>query len=211
MGPATWALDASRTETAFSIAGRHEEDQDMDLKQLRIIHYPDSRLHKRCKPVETIDGAVTSLAERMFELMAEVRGLGLAAPQVGLNMRMFITNHTGRPEDRLVYVNPEIIEMRGQVEHDEGCLSVPEVYVPLKRAHWCKLRAFDLDGQGFELEAEELLARALQHEMDHLNGVLIVDRMSPTSKIANRRLLKKLEDAYNKGAKGSPVTGRVGV
>lgn len=179
----------------------------MDLKRLHIIHYPDPRLRKHSQPVGSSDGNLAGLVKRMFELMYEVRGLGLAAPQVGLNMRLFVTNHTGRPEDELVYVNPEIVETRGQIEHDEGCLSVPEVYVPLKRAQWVKLRALGIDGQAFEIECEDLLARALQHEVDHLNGVLITDRMSPTSRIANRKLLKKLDDAYNRGSKDGSVPG----
>ncbi len=180
----------------------------MDLTRLRIIYYPDPRLRKRSTPVETIDQDLADLTRRMFELMYEVRGLGLAAVQAGVNRRLFITNHVGQPDGERVYVNPEIIEMEGVVELDEGCLSVPELFVPTKRALKCKLRAVGLDGQPFEEEATELLARAWQHEMDHLNGVLICDRMTPASRIANRRLLKDLERKYKRS---QAAGGRVGV
>ncbi len=178
----------------------------MDLARLRIIHYPDPRLRKPSAPIETIDRGTVELAGRMFELMYEARGLGLAAVQVGLNLRLFVANHTGRPDGERVYINPEIIEMIGSVQYDEGCLSIPELVVPLKRASWCKIRALGLDGEPFEDEARELQARAWQHEMDHLNGVLILDRMSPTAEIANRRLLRGLEDDYKKAR---PVSRRV--
>jgi peptide deformylase len=177
----------------------------MNLRQLRIIHYPDPRLRKRSKPLEKIDEDLTRLTVRMFELMYEVRGLGLAAPQVGLNWRMFVTNHTGQPENELVFINPEIVEVRGQIERDEGCLSVPEIYVPLKRAQWCRIRAVNLNGNPFEMEGEDLLARAWQHEMDHLNGVLIADRMSPTDRIVHRKQLKKLEDEFDREVPGKPA------
>ena len=182
----------------------------MDFQKLRIIHYPDPRLRKPSAPAEKIDAHFADLARRMFELTYEVSGLGLAAPQVGLNIRLFVTNHTGQPEDERVYVNPEILEMEGTVERDEGCLSLPEVFAPLKRAAWCRLRALDLDGSAFEVEGTDLLARAWQHEMDHLNGVLICDRMSPTAKIANRRLLKKFESDFKKraGAPGKRAAAR---
>jgi len=171
----------------------------MDLARLQIIHYPDPRLGRRSRPIDTIDGTLADLASRMFELMYQVRGLGLAAVQVGLNKRMFVTNPTGQPgTNEMVYINPEIVEMRGQVDRDEGCLSVPNVYVPLRRAQWCRIRAVGLDGKPFEMEGEDLLARAWQHEMDHLNGVLITDRMSPTDRITNRRLLKKLQEEYGR-------------
>ncbi len=177
----------------------------MDLSQLRIIHYPDPRLRKRSRPIEKVDQSIADLAARMFELMNEVKGLGLAAAQVGLNLRMFVTNHTGEPADDRVYINPEFLDMQGLVEHEEGCLSVPEVYVNLRRAQWARISAMDVKGERFEMEGQDLIARAWQHEMDHLNGVLIIERMSPTSKISNRKLLKKLEEDYNSGRLRSGV------
>jgi len=180
----------------------------MDLRQLRIIHYPDPRLRKPSEPVQKIDPFIADLTTRMFELMYEVKGLGLAAVQVGLNLRLFVTNPTGQPGGEGIYINPEIIEMRGAVDHEEGCLSLPDVLVGLKRARWCKIRAFGLDGKPFEEEATDLFARAWQHEIDHLDGVLICDRMSPTAKIANRRLLKDLESTYEKRRSGK---GRIRV
>lgn len=170
----------------------------MNLQRLRIIHYPDPRLKVPSVPVENIDKKLADLVDRMFELMYEVRGLGLAAAQVGLNIRLFVVTHSGEIADGRVYVNPEMTDMSGAVDREEGCLSLPEVYVPLRRAQACTIRATGLDGKTFEERAEDLRARAWQHEMDHLNGILIYDRMPPTAKITNRRLLKKLEDDFRR-------------
>ncbi len=175
----------------------------MDLDRLRIIKYPDPRLRKRSDPVSEITPDLPDLTARMFELMYEVRGLGLAAAQVGINLRFFVTNHTGEEADERVYINPEFLDLSGTTERDEGCLSLPELYVPLKRAQRCRIRAMDLQGNAFEEEAEDLLARAWQHEIDHIDGRLIIDYMTPTQKIANRRLLKKLEQEYKQERKGS--------
>ncbi len=187
----------------------------MDLTKLRIIYYPDPRLRKASKPLETIDQETADLARRMFELMYEVKGLGLAAPQVGINTRLFVANTSGDPEQpdcERVYINPEIVESDGTTERDEGCLSLPDVYAPLQRAKRCRLTATGLDGQAFEEVGEDLLARAWQHEMDHLDGILILDRMSPAQKIANRRLLKQLEQDYQRisgsGAKRGTLVRR---
>lgn len=180
----------------------------MDFCKLRIIHYPDPRLRRPSVPVEKIDGFLADLSARMFELMYEANGLGLAAPQVGLNIRLFVTNHTTQPGDERVYVNPEILNVSGAIEREEGCLSVPEVHVTIRRAQRVRLRALGLDGGPFERKGDDLLARAWQHEMDHLNGILICDRMSPTAKIAARRQLKKLEGDFKKAATG---TKRIGV
>lgn len=171
----------------------------MNLSQLRLVYYPDPRLRKRSSPIETIDQRLADVVSRMFEIMYEAKGLGLAAVQAGLNWRLFVTNTTGQPDGQRVYINPEILQMEGTVERDEGCLSFPDLYAPLTRAQYCKIRAIDLTGSAFEEEATDLLARAWQHEMDHLNGVLICDRMSPAHKIASRRQLKHLEEKYGTG------------
>lgn len=182
----------------------------MDLSSLRVICYPDPRLRKASKPIEDINDDTTALVRRMFELMYDIKGLGLAAVQVGINTRLFVANVSGDPEQpqcERVYINPEIIESDGTTLRDEGCLSLPDLYVPLERAQRCRLRATDLQGQPFEEVGEDLLARAWQHEMDHLDGILILDRMSPAQKIANRRLLKQLEQDYQRTSRSGAKRG----
>jgi peptide deformylase len=164
-----------------------------DVSQLRIINYPDPRLRRKSTPVTAFDAGLKALADRMFELLAEARGVGLAAPQVGINQRLFIMNLTGEPDSRRVYVNPELVDLEGASEAEEGCLSIPGVSVTIRRAVRARIRALDVLGRPFEEDAENLPCRCWQHETDHLNGVLITDRMGPADKIATRRLLQELE------------------
>lgn len=166
------------------------------LDELCIIKYPDPRLRRKCAPVEAFDERLAALAGRMLELMREARGVGLAAPQVGVMLRMFVANYTGKPEDDRVYVNPEIRDREGTVEASEGCLSIPEVEVLVRRAARCRIAAHDPQGRPFELESGELAARVWQHETDHIDGVLILDRMGPADEIATRRALRALEAEY---------------
>ena len=170
-------------------------DTATPIESLGVICYPDARLRKPSVPVEAFDDRLRRLADRMLALMADHRGVGLAAPQVGVNLRLFVCNPSGEPDGQRVYVNPVITEMVGAVEGDEGCLSLPDVTVPIRRAPRCRLRAFDLTGTPLEREGQDLEARVWQHEVDHLNGVLIIDRMSPMDRIATRRTLKSLEAA----------------
>jgi len=168
----------------------------VDPAALRIIHYPDPRLREPAAPVATFDEALTRVAERMFELMRLDRGVGLAAPQVGLPIRLFVMNPTEDRKDDLAFVNPVISETEGSREDEEGCLSIPEVRVQMRRAVRCRIDALDLAGNPIAFVGEDLLARIWQHETDHLNGVLIIDRMGPGDKIATRRQLKELEARF---------------
>jgi peptide deformylase len=167
-------------------------------EELKIILWPDPRLRKVSKPVETFDDSLKALTERMFTLMREHRGVGLAAPQVGINLRVFVMNPTGKPEDDAIYVNPALSEGEGEEEAEEGCLSLPEINVNVWRAKKMHLEARDLAGQPFAQDATGYLARIWQHEFDHLNGTLLTDRMGPVAKLANRRILRDLEEAYAK-------------
>ncbi len=166
------------------------------LKDLRIIHYPDPRLRQVCAPVTEFGEDLAALVERMRTLMGAAKGVGLAAPQVGVNQRVILLNATGEPQDLRVYVNPAIREPHGLAEAEEGCLSLPGINVRVRRAQTCRLTAQDLQGQTVELELEDLPARIAQHETDHLNGVLIIDRMGPTDRIATRRTLRALEQSF---------------
>jgi len=169
--------------------------------KLRIVHYPDPVLRRVCTTVERFDDSLRQVLERMFTLMRTGKGVGLAAPQVGLDLRLFVCNHTGEPGDNLACINPEILDLDGAVEMEEGCLSLPNVSVAVRRGQKARIRAYDIEGRQFEREATDLLARIWQHESDHLDGRLILDYMSEASRIANRRAIKQLEDDYAASSK----------
>lgn len=165
----------------------------LDTAALQVILYPDPRLRKVCRDVEQFDEDLAALARRMLELMRQHDGVGLAAPQVGVLLRLFVCNPTGDPRDDHVYVNPRLTDLTGEGDREEGCLSIPDVNVTIRRPAACKMRAVDLQGRPFEEEGSDLLARCWQHECDHLEGRLIIDRMSESDKIANRKAIRQLE------------------
>ena len=165
-------------------------------EDLQIIQYPDPRLKKVSLPVETFDESLKALAARMFQLMREARGVGLAAPQVGQNIRMFVMNHSGDPADDRVYINPELSEAEGSEESEEGCLSLPGLNVRVVRDKNMRMRARDLEGNDIDQVESGYIARVWQHEFDHLNGTLITDRMGPVAKMAARKILRELEEQY---------------
>lgn len=165
-------------------------------EDLKIILYPDPRLKKLSQPIKQIDDPVRGLAARMFELMREHRGVGLAAPQVGQNVRMFVMNHTGEPGDDRVYINPTLTDASGEEESEEGCLSLPEIRVNVARHEQVRIRALDLEGNPVDQTEAGFITRVWQHEFDHLNGTLLIDRMGPVAKMANRKKLKELEEEF---------------
>jgi len=169
---------------------------DINPADLCIVRYPDPRLKQICTPLEKVDDSVLAVIDRMFELMFEYRGVGLAGPQVGLEVRLFVASPTFDPGDRRVYINPEIISSDGLQDGDEGCLSFPNISCRIKRKKVATIRAMGRDGEVFEETGEDLLARIFQHETDHLNGQLLVDRMGTVAKLSNRRALKELESAF---------------
>jgi peptide deformylase len=168
-----------------------------DAKDLKIIRWPDPRLKKKSEPVRAFDEDLRKLAARMFELMRDCKGVGLAAPQVGVNIRMFVANPTGKPEDDKVYVNPVLSDAEGDEEGEEGCLSLPEINVKVTRpTARVRMQAKDLSGEPFEQVGSGFITRIWQHENDHLNGILILDRMGAVAKLTYRKRLKELEDEY---------------
>jgi peptide deformylase len=169
------------------------------FEELTIIHYPDPRLKKVSKPVETFDEELRQLARRMLELMKEQKGVGLAAPQVGRNIRLFVINPTGEPQDQRVYVNPILtVTDDGEEESEEGCLSIPLVNAKIIRHKHLRIAAQDAEGKPFEESASGFVARIWQHETDHLNGTLITDRMGAVAKMTHRRTLKDLEEKWRR-------------
>ena len=161
---------------------------------LTILTYPDPRLRRAAEPVKAFDENLKALVARMFELMREEQGVGLAAPQVGLNLRLFVANHTGKPEDDRVAINPTLADADGTEAGEEGCLSLPKIRAEIDRFVTLTLNALDLDGKPYTVTASGFEARVWQHEFDHLNGVMIIDRMAFTAKMGARKHLRQLED-----------------
>lgn len=169
----------------------------IDLQNVRLIKYPDPILAQPAARVEEFTPELRELAEAMFRIMYTARGVGLAGPQAGVSLRIFVANPDGEGgEGERVYVNPEIIDASGHAIDEEGCLSLPGISCKIKRAAHVVLRAQDLDGKVFEETAEGLLARIFQHEGDHLDGILIADKMSIVGRMANRNRLKELEEEH---------------
>ena len=172
----------------------------LDVSRLEIVQYPNPVLRTVARPVDSIDDTVRAVAARMIDLMHDADGAGLAAPQVGLSWRMFVTRGIDDEPDR-VHVNPELGDLGGDMDvRPEGCLSLPGITLDIRRPMNSTLTCLDLDGRSVTLTSIDLQARIWQHEMDHLNGILIIDKMTPMDRIANRRLLKELEVAAGRGS-----------
>jgi peptide deformylase len=148
---------------------------------LEIKEYPDRVLTKKAAPVTGIDGALQRLIDDMIETMYAAPGIGLAAPQVGVSARLIVIDVSVRDEERtplIVLINPEIVMAEGEIESEEGCLSLPDFQTVVKRAERVSVRGLDREGTPTEITGEGLLSRALQHEIDHLNGTLLIHRIS---------------------------------
>jgi peptide deformylase len=167
---------------------------------LQIVLFPDPRLRKHATDVapDEFGPELAALVGRMFELMRGDKGVGLAAPQVGVPRRLFVMNHTGKPEDDRIYVNPVLTDPDGLEKGEEGCLSLPNIRAEILRDLSITIAAQDLDGKHFTQTAEGYMARVWQHEFDHLNGVLILDRMGPVARMQCRKKVKELEAKFAK-------------
>ncbi len=166
--------------------------------QLSIIQYPHPTLRVRSKPIRRVDKQLRMLVEQMLELMYAAEGVGLAANQVNLPIRLFVANAAGNREEgeELVIINPEIQFPKGNETAQEGCLSLPGIYGNVKRPKSIKLSAYDLDGNSIDCEVDGFLARVIQHENDHLNGVLFFDRMSDESRRDLDDRIAEMETVY---------------
>jgi len=163
------------------------------LSILTILEFPDERLRKKAAVVKSVDDAVRKLADDMLETMYQSRGVGLAATQVNVHQRVIVLDVSEDKSAPLYLINPEIIAKDGVEESEEGCLSVPGFFEKVRRAEHIKVRALNRDGQAFEFDARDLLAVCVQHEMDHLDGKLFVDYLSP---LKRQRIKKKLEKIH---------------
>jgi len=161
-----------------------------------MTHYPADVLGKRAEPVEKIDDNIHRLVEKMTDIMLEHKGVGLAGPQVGVPLQVFIISLDGTRENVRAYINPKVTATTAErQENEEGCLSVPGIYAKIRRYTRCTVTATNLDGNKFTEQADGLYARVLQHEYDHIEGMTIVNRMVQAAKIAHRKQLKRLRQA----------------
>jgi peptide deformylase len=173
------------------------------LADLRVLHYPDPRLREKAVPIAPadLDDSVRALIERMYEILVASRGVGLAATQLGVPLRIFVACPSDNPADRRAYINPRIVSCEGSLQVEEGCLSVPGVNCKIKRYAKVTLEALDPEGNAFSVEAQDLLARIFQHETDHLDGKLLIDRMGTVAKLSYRATLKQLEEDFAEAQK----------
>jgi peptide deformylase len=174
---------------------------------MKIVKFPHPALRYESVPLKAIDKKVHLAVGEMLDLMFEAKGLGLAANQVGLPYQMLILNEDvlkGVESDKAsrenagVYINPVIMERKGSIEGEEGCLSFPDLYQKVRRAKSIKVMAYNLKGEAVEIAATDLASRAWQHEVDHLHGVLYIDKMGPIAKLASRSALKQFERDFEK-------------
>jgi peptide deformylase len=157
---------------------------------LDILKYPDKRLRTIAKPVVTVDETIKQQVKDMFETMYEAPGIGLAATQVNFHQRIIVIDVSDQCNEPICLINPKVIEKSGEIQWEEGCLSVPDYYENVIRANNIKVQALNKHGEAFELEASEMLSVCIQHEIDHLDGILFVDHLS---KLKQKRLKTKAE------------------
>lgn len=163
------------------------------MAKLPILHFPDSRLRTKAKPVSVVDDAIRQLVKDMFETMYEAPGIGLAATQVDHHIQLIVMDISEEKNQPMVFINPKVTPLTVETQpYEEGCLSVPQIYDKVARPSRVKIEAINLEGQAFELEADELLAVCIQHEMDHLNGKLFVDYLSPLKRQRAREKVEKV-------------------
>lgn len=176
------------------------------MSTLPILRYPDPRLHKVAKPVTVFDARLKKLVEDMAETMYAAPGIGLAATQVDVHERVIVIDASEAQDQLQAYINPEILWASEEKQvYDEGCLSVPGIYDGVERPARVKVRAFDVDGQAFEIDADGLLAVCIQHEMDHLQGKVFVEYLSP---LKRNRIKTKLVKEEREMARNAQRTAR---
>jgi peptide deformylase len=176
------------------------------------VRYPHPALRYKARPLTQIDARVRLYAEQMLELMYANRGLGLAATQCALPLQMFVMNSQSdpmKPELEGVYINPVIQQRTGTIEGDEGCLSFPELFQKVRRARHVKVHAYNLQGQLVEVQAGDLAARVFQHEIDHLDGVLFIDKLGTIGRLAARGTLREFEREFEKARERGEIPPEV--
>ena len=165
---------------------------------MNIVHYPHPTLRHISKPVRRVDAQLRKIVREMFDLMYEFKGIGLSANQVDLPLRLFVANLQSDPDEgqELVFINPVLRNAKGSEEKEEGCLSFPGLYADVRRPEQITVNAYTVSGEEIEVELDGLAARAVQHEVDHLDGVVFTDRLSETGKLAAKDALEELESQF---------------
>jgi peptide deformylase len=186
-------MSETKTEVENTTAAATTEADGTKLHL--IVKYPDPVLSRKGAAVTEFGPDLAQFVQEMWASMYAAHGIGLAAPQIGVSRRITVidVSFKERPNEKLVLINPEIIEREGKQFEEEGCLSLPEIREKVQRAARVKVRAQDVNGEFFEAEGDELLARAIQHEIDHLDGVLFIDRLSPLKRDLVKRRIRKLQ------------------
>lgn len=169
------------------------------VDELKIVKFPHPALRYRSKPIKRVDGELRDTIRKMFDLMYEANGIGLAANQVNLPYRLFVINLTSDPNERkeeLVFLNPVILRRKGLEEGEEGCLSLPDLRASVRRSKEIDILAYNLQGEEVSWRLNGLLARAFQHELDHLDGVLFIDHLGPSEMLQVREKLEQWEEEF---------------
>jgi peptide deformylase len=168
---------------------------------MKIVHYPHPALRHQARALTCIDKKLHLQIGQMWDLMYEARGLGLAATQVALPFQLLVMNVTGDPNEKEreeIYINPVIVEHKGTMDGEEGCLSFPGLYQKVRRFKTVKVQAYNIKGEPVEVVASDLASRAWQHEIDHLNGVLYIDKMGTIAKFSSRSSVKQFERDFRR-------------
>lgn len=195
--PFVGSRELPQAHFSFSILDTYLLNRDGNhMTTLNILHFPDPRLRTVAKPVKHVDDAIRQLADDMLETMYAAPGIGLAATQVNVDKRVVVIDISEEKNQPLCLINPELLNLDGIEEMEEGCLSVPGVYERVQRAERVHIRALDRTGQPFTMNADGLLAVCIQHEIDHLDGKLFVDYLS---QLKRTRIRKKLEKEQRQG------------
>lgn len=165
---------------------------------MKIVEYPHPTLRHKSKPVQRVNKALRAIVAEMFELMYEANGIGLAANQVDLPFRLFIVNLAAKKDEgeELVFINPVVSNKKGSDEKEEGCLSLPGVYAPVKRPETVTFNAYNLKGEELEADLDGLMARVVQHETDHLDGVMFTDKLSTTNAMTVKEEVAEFEQRF---------------
>ncbi len=165
---------------------------------MNIVTYPAEILREKAEPIEEINDDICRTADEMLELMYESEGIGLAAPQIGWSKRLIVIDVKDELGDEKVFINPALVNQEGTFLSDEGCLSFPDITGKVMRSETVEVVAFNLKGEKLKIKAGGLLGVVFQHEIDHLNGVLFIDKMTPGSSLANAKKLKEFERIYKR-------------
>jgi len=168
---------------------------------MQIVKYPHPALRRIAKPVPEVNDEIRRLVDQMIQLMHDGNGIGLAAPQVAVPLRIVVMNPHRKdeePGEDMIFINPQIEARKGVVREEEGCLSLPELYAKVTRAEWVRVRAQDRAGDRFELELDGLAARVIQHETDHLQGILFIDKVETAEKIRILPQIRQFEREFRR-------------